>query len=147
MLSMTLFLGIYSWFYNRKGASLQDLKLYLRPLAVTRMCADYDSYLKIGPNQKKRGSKCWARQALFALKATTIFETSIFETPPCWKRTNFDDCNIASKHKSKHTHTNPKRRNDEPCPTSMLLRLHYLQSANQMLVLFWAPSKKLLLLF
>jgi hypothetical protein len=37
---------------------------------------------------------------------------------------------------------NPKRRNDEPRPTSMLLRLRYSQSANPMLVLFWAPSMK-----
>jgi hypothetical protein len=41
-----------------------------------------------------------------------------------------------------NTHTNPKRRNDEPRPTSMLLRLHYSQSANQMLLLFWTPFKK-----
>jgi hypothetical protein len=41
-----------------------------------------------------------------------------------------------------NTQTNPKRHNDELHPTSMLLRLHYSQSENQMLVLFWAPSMK-----
>jgi hypothetical protein len=48
---------------------------------VTRLCADYDSYLKIGPNQKKRGLDCQARQALVALGTTTIFEILVFETP------------------------------------------------------------------
>jgi hypothetical protein len=55
-----------------------------------------------------------------------------------------DHCDIANKHKSKHTHTNPKRCNDEPHPTSVLLGLHYLQSVNQMLVLIWAPSTKII---
>ena len=41
-----------------------------------------------------------------------------------------------------NTHTNPKRHNDEPHPTSILLGLHYSQCANQMLVLIWAPSLK-----
>jgi hypothetical protein len=51
-----------------------------------------------------------------------------------------------------NTHTNPKRRNDESRPTSMLLRLHYLQSANNvgpilgtlheiLLWLFWMHSR------
>lgn len=35
------------------------------------MCTDYDSYLKISPNQKKRGSYFWVRRALFALVTTT----------------------------------------------------------------------------
>ena len=109
---------------------------------VTRVCEDYDSYLKIGPSHKKRGLDCWARQALFALITSTISKTSDFETPPYYKRANFEHCNIASKHKSKHTHTNPKRHNDELHLTSMLLRLHYLQSANRILILFWAPFMK-----
>lgn len=52
--------------------------MYLRPMAitqvttVTQVCADYDSYLKIGPNHKKRGKDCRARWALFALIMTTI---------------------------------------------------------------------------
>ena len=75
---------------------------------VPRVCVDYDSYVKIGPNQKKRGLDCQAHQALFALRTTTIFKTSVFETPPYYKRENFDHCNIASKHKSKHTHK-PKK--------------------------------------
>ena len=51
----------------------------MRPMAVaqvttvTWVCKDYDSYLKIGPNRKKKGLDCWARQALFALKTTMIF--------------------------------------------------------------------------
>ena len=120
--------------------------LHVRPMAVTwvttvnQMCVDYDSYLKIGPNQKIRGLDCRACQALFALRTTIIFQTSVSETLPYSKRANFDHCDIASKHT--HTHTSPKRHNNEPGPTSMLLRLHYLQSANQMLVLFWAPSNK-----
>jgi hypothetical protein len=48
-----------------------------RVITVTRVCADYDGYLKIGPHQKKWGSNCWARQALFAHKMTTIFETLV----------------------------------------------------------------------
>ena len=54
----------------------------VRPMAVTRVCVDCDSYLKIGPHRKKKGSNCQARQALFALRMTTIFETWVFETPP-----------------------------------------------------------------
>jgi hypothetical protein len=41
---------------------------------------DYDSYLKIGPNQKKMGLDFQACQALFALRTTTIFKTLVFET-------------------------------------------------------------------
>ena len=40
---------------------------------VIRVCANCDSYLKIGPNQKKMGLDCRARQALFVLKTTTIY--------------------------------------------------------------------------
>ena len=56
----SIFLGLY--------------RVHMRPMAVnrvtilTRVCADYDSYLKIGPNQKKRGSNCRARQVLFVFK-------------------------------------------------------------------------------
>ena len=115
----------------------------MRPMAVTWVCAYYDIYLKTGPNHKKRGLDCRAREALFAIITTTILETSVFETPPYQKRVNFDHCNIASKHKEQtHTHTNLERRNDEPHPMSMLLRLNYSQSANQMLVLFWTPLRK-----
>ena len=46
-----------------------------------------------------------------------------------------------------NTHTSPKRCNDEPHPMSMLLRLHYLQSANPMLVLIWAPSMKFITIY
>jgi hypothetical protein len=46
------------------------------------VCADYDSYLKIGPNRKKKGLDCRACQALFALKTIIISETLVFETPP-----------------------------------------------------------------
>ena len=80
------------------------VKLYMRPMAVTRVCADYDSYLKIGPNQKKRSLDCQARQALFALWMTTIFEISVFQTPPYQKRASFEHYDIACKHKSKQTH-------------------------------------------
>ena len=48
-----------------------------RITTVTWVYVDYDSYLKIGPNQKKRGSDCRAHQALFALRTTTIFETLV----------------------------------------------------------------------
>jgi hypothetical protein len=51
----------------------EPVKHQLRPMAVTQACAGCDSYLKIGPNRKKRGSNCRARQALFTLKMTTIF--------------------------------------------------------------------------
>ena len=27
----------------------------MRPMAVPQVCVDYDSYVKIGPNQKKKG--------------------------------------------------------------------------------------------
>ena len=47
-------------------------------MAVTRVCADYNSYLKIGPNHKKKGLVCRTCRALLALKTTTIFETLIF---------------------------------------------------------------------
>ena len=57
----------------------------------------------------KAGSDCWARQALLALKTTTIFETLVLETPPHWKTENFDHCDIANKHKSKHTHKKPQK--------------------------------------
>ena len=50
---------------------------------VTRVCVDYDSYLKIGPNEKKRGSDCHAHRALFALGTTTIFETLVFIPRVC----------------------------------------------------------------
>jgi hypothetical protein len=53
-----------------------------RATTVTQVCVDYINYLKIGPNRKKRGSDCRARQALFALRTTPIFEASVFETPP-----------------------------------------------------------------
>jgi hypothetical protein len=53
-----------------------------RVTIATRVCADCDSYLKIGPNHKKRGSNYWVHQALFALRMTTILETSIFEALP-----------------------------------------------------------------
>ena len=48
-----------------------------RGIIVTRVCTDYDSYLKIRPNQKKMGSNCQVRRALFALKTTTILEPSV----------------------------------------------------------------------
>ena len=41
----------------------------------------YDSYLKIGPNQKKMGLDSRARQALFALRTIMFFETLVLETP------------------------------------------------------------------
>ena len=56
--------------------------VYMRPMAVSWVCADSDSHLKIGPNHKKRGSDCRARQAPFALITTTIYETLVLETPP-----------------------------------------------------------------
>jgi hypothetical protein len=46
--------------------------VYVRPMAITRVCTDYNRYLKIGPNHKKRVLDCRARQALFALKTTII---------------------------------------------------------------------------
>jgi hypothetical protein len=49
---------------------------------VTKVHVDCDSYLKIGPNHKKGGSNYQARQVLFALGMTTIFETLVLETPP-----------------------------------------------------------------
>ena len=29
----------------------------MRPIAVTRVCVDYDSYFKIGPNDKKKNAQ------------------------------------------------------------------------------------------
>ena len=55
----------------------------MRPTEVTRVttvtwvCMEYNSYFKIGPNHKKRGLDCQARQVLFALRTITIFETSV----------------------------------------------------------------------
>ena len=46
-------------------------------ITVTQVCADHNSYLKIGPNRKKMYLGCRARQALFAIITTTIFETPI----------------------------------------------------------------------
>jgi hypothetical protein len=54
----------------------------IRPMAVTRVCVDYNSYVEIGPNQKKRGLDSQARQALFALKTIIIFKSLVFDTPP-----------------------------------------------------------------
>jgi hypothetical protein len=51
-------------------------------MAVTRVCVDYNSYIEIGPNKKKRGLDSQARQALVALKTIIIFKTLVFETPP-----------------------------------------------------------------
>ena len=51
---------------------------HMRPMVVTYVCSDYDSYLKIGPNQKEKGLDCRASRALFALWTTSIFETLIF---------------------------------------------------------------------
>jgi hypothetical protein len=83
--------------------------VYVRPMAITRVCADYNRYLKIGPNHKKRVLDCRARQALFA--TTTIicqnnnnFRGFSFWDPPYLKRANFECYNIASKHENKHTH-------------------------------------------
>ena len=56
--------------------------LHTRVITVTQVYANYDSYLKIGPNQKKKGLDCHTRQALFTLITTTIFKTLVFETPP-----------------------------------------------------------------
>ena len=115
----------------------------MRPMVVIQVCADHNSYLKFGPNQKKRGLDCQARQVLFVLGTTIIFNTLVFGTPLNQKRANFEHCDIANKHKSKHTHTQtPKDTMMNPVPRPCCIRLHYLQSANQMLVLFWAPSGK-----
>ena len=84
--------------------------LHVTPMAMTRVttvirvCPDCDSYFKIGPNHKKRGSNCWVHQALFTLKMTTIFETLVFKIAPYYKRANSDHYDIASKRNSKHTH-------------------------------------------
>ena len=67
-----------------------------------------NTYIKISPNKKKKNSNCWALQVLFTLSSATIFETTVFDTPLFWKRANFDYCNIASKHESKHTHKSQK---------------------------------------
>ena len=118
-----------------------------RVTTVTWVCTDYDSDLKIGPNEKKMGLDCWARQALFDLRMTTIYETLDFETPPYWNKANFGDCNIASKHKTKHTRTQtPKDAMMNPVHVHVI-ELHYSHNANEMLVLFWTPSTTFLLRF
>jgi hypothetical protein len=67
---------------------VQEKHAHMRPMAVTHVItvtwvyADYNSYLKLGTNQKKRGLDCRARQALFALIMTIIIEISVVETPP-----------------------------------------------------------------
>ena len=37
-----------------------EVEVHMRSMAVTQVCADYNSYLKIGPNHKKRGLDCRA---------------------------------------------------------------------------------------
>ena len=110
-------------------------------MAVTQVCAKCNSYLKMVQIIRKRvyivgliklysrsERKQFSRLRFLRLLHTRKGRTLTIATLLSNTRTN--------------THTNPKRRNDEPRPTSMLLKLHYSQSANQMLVLFWEPSKK-----
>ena len=91
-----------------------------RVTTLTEVCVDYVSYIKIGPNEKKRSSYCWARQVIFALitttTTTTTFEALVFEIPPYWKRVT--TVTLPTNMRA-NTHTNPKRRNNEPYSTSM----------------------------
>ena len=113
----------------------------MRLMAVTRVYVDCDSYLKIGSNHKRKGSNCWAHQALFALRMTTIWRLRFLRLRHTRRGQTLTIATLLANTRA-NTHTNTKRRNDVPHPKSMLLRLYYLQNANPMLVLFWAPSRK-----
>ena len=55
--------------YHPKGIVCVSLMWsHLRPMVVTRVSVDYDIYLKNRLNQKRKGSDCWARRALFVLE-------------------------------------------------------------------------------
>ena len=117
-----------------------NVGVQMRPMAVTRVCADHKSHLKISPNHKKKGLKLSGLSSSVRPQIDNDFWDLGFWDAALLEEGDLDHCDIAAKHK----HTTPQKRNDEPRPTSMLLRLHYSPSANQMLVLFWTPSKKII---